>query len=272
MQGSWNGPRPALFVEVGQRFGSLVVTSTDARIGVKPTKPKGWRGAVCRCDCGAETTVTISGLISGKNKSCGKSCDYSPAKIAARSPAARARAAALGRKLGSFGAAIHGRTPEGEARRLAAVGRHGFASRENRHPLYQTWTGILARCDNPAAPNYARYGGRGISVYPPWRDLTTFIKDIEASIGPRPEGAYPSGRPLYSIDRIDNDSGYRPGNVRWATGVQQQANTGRPGAVQCSEDDCERVAKSRGKCHMHYVRARKASRPKPARVPRVRPE
>lgn len=48
-----------------------MVESTDARLGVKPTKPYGWRAAVCVCDCGVSVTVTISGLVAGTNKSCG---------------------------------------------------------------------------------------------------------------------------------------------------------------------------------------------------------
>jgi hypothetical protein len=55
--------------------------------------------------------------------------------------------------------------------------------------------------------------GRGITVCAEWHDL-----------GPRPPGRLPSGRPLYSLDRTDNDRGYEPGNVRWATAEQQAAN------------------------------------------------
>ena len=73
------------------------------------------------------------------------------------------------------------------------------------------------RCTNPKAHNYQYYGGRGISVYEPWRhDAGAFITWIEENIGPRPEGM--------SIDRIDNDGDYEPGNLRWATHSQQVRN------------------------------------------------
>lgn len=134
---------------------------------------------------------------------------------------------------------------------------------------------MLNRCENPAAPNYARYGGRGITVHAPWHDLATFIAGIEAEIGARPLERVPGRKRnvyRYSLNRIDNDGNYEPGNVRWATGVQQQANTGRPGPLECLEEDCKRVATSRGRCLMHYKRWRKASQPPVVKVPAVRAE
>lgn len=78
------------------------------------------------------------------------------------------------------------------------------------------------RCLNPKAIGYKRYGGRGITVCDQWRDsFEAFLADV----GPRPSAAH-------SIDRIDNDGNYEPGNVRWATTAQQHANKtqggGRP--------------------------------------------
>jgi hypothetical protein len=90
------------------------------------------------------------------------------------------------------------------------------------HPLYQVWGNIMQRCENPKTPNYPRYGGRGIKVCERWHDVRAFIDDIVMTIGPRPDGC--------SIDRIDNDGNYEPGNVRWATRSQQNANSiGRDG-------------------------------------------
>ena len=85
---------------------------------------------------------------------------------------------------------------------------------------------MMARCYREDDPHYPWWGGRGIKVCDRWHDVLTFIKDIEASIGPRPEGRYPlTGMHRYTLDRIDNDGDYEPGNVRWATASQQQANT-----------------------------------------------
>ncbi len=92
--------------------------------------------------------------------------------------------------------------------------RHGGSSRKGDSPEYKTWENMKARCHNPNAAGYQYYGGRGISVCAEWRgDFSAFLQHI----GPRPGIEY-------SVDRIDNDKGYAPGNVRWATRAQQHVN------------------------------------------------
>lgn len=84
------------------------------------------------------------------------------------------------------------------------------------HPLYQAYQGMLRRCYRPSHHKYPSYGGRGITVCQRWRDdFWAFVADV----GERPEGC--------SLDRVDNDGTYEPGNVRWATDVEQ-ANNRRP--------------------------------------------
>lgn len=79
---------------------------------------------------------------------------------------------------------------------------------------YLVWSGMIARCTNPKGTGFARYGGRGIAVCSTWRNsFSAFKRDV----GPRPS-------PLHSIDRIDNDGNYEPGNVRWVTRAVQAAN------------------------------------------------
>ena len=88
---------------------------------------------------------------------------------------------------------------------------HGFTN----HPLFKTWSAMVARChgSNPRR----NYGGRGISVYPDWRDSPVpFLEWIEANLGDRPEGM--------SLDRIDVHGNYEPGNLRWADARTQNAN------------------------------------------------
>lgn len=89
--------------------------------------------------------------------------------------------------------------------------------RQRDNPLYVIWSGMLTRCQNPNSKSWPRYGGRGIQVCDRWLKFGAFADDIAREIGPRPEG--------HSLDRIDNDGNYEPGNVRWATPRQQVWNS-----------------------------------------------
>ena len=85
------------------------------------------------------------------------------------------------------------------------------------HPLYYTWKGMKQRCYDSSHKHYQGYGGRGITVHPAWVDsLKAFIAYIEKELGPRPEG--------HTLDRINNDGNYEPGNLRWASAQQQADN------------------------------------------------
>ena len=82
-------------------------------------------------------------------------------------------------------------------------------------PEYACWRMMVDRCTNPQSRLWPYYGGRGISIAPRWMKFGDFIADV----GQRPSKQH-------SLDRYpDNDGNYEPGNTRWATRKEQQANT-----------------------------------------------
>jgi hypothetical protein len=91
------------------------------------------------------------------------------------------------------------------------------AARRPPHPAarkraYSIWGGMLSRCSDPKNPQFKNYGGRGITVCAQWLEFECFLADM----GLPPDGL--------SIDRVDNDRGYEPGNCRWATAKEQARN------------------------------------------------
>lgn len=80
-------------------------------------------------------------------------------------------------------------------------------------PEYKSWQSMRRRCTDPRRSNYRFYGGRGITVCERWQSFENFVADM----GPKPDGGH-------TIDRIDCNRGYEPGNCRWATWKEQQRN------------------------------------------------
>jgi len=86
---------------------------------------------------------------------------------------------------------------------------HGLS----RSSTYQSWRSMLKRCLKTTNHNYMNYGGRGITICESWRQrFENFLQDM----GVRPDGT--------TLDRINVDGNYEPGNCRWADAVQQQSN------------------------------------------------
>jgi len=200
----------------GLKFGKLTAVEPTAR---RYDNKVVWK---CRCDCGGERYTTPSLLASGNVSSCG--CALSES----------ARALAEGQKFGRWTvnkfvrsglysckcacgtvSEVHtsnltsGKSKSCGCLRSEARRKHGMSSTRE----YRIWSAMRDRCSNPRRKGFKYYGGRGITVCARWGDFRTFLADM----GPCPS-------PRHSIDRIDVDRGYEPGNCRWATSAAQASN------------------------------------------------
>jgi hypothetical protein len=106
----------------------------------------------------------------------------------------------------------------GHTRSCGCLKRELIGNRRRTHgqshtQVYRVWQRMIRRCENPDDQDYSYYGGRGIRVCERWRaSFADFLKDM----GSRPPGK--------TIDRVNNDGDYEPGNCRWATRYEQTHN------------------------------------------------
>lgn len=160
-----------------------------------------WR---CRCDCGK--TVVLNGWIlrNGERKYCGKSCS--------------ARSKPRPSKSCSAQSEIRRKKHRVRCGREHKNFRHGGRSRQSENcacRLYTIWRNMKCRCLNRQHPAYSRYGGRGIKVCEEWLDFASF-RQWALSHGYTNE---------MTIDRIDVDKGYEPGNCQWMTKSEHAKKT-----------------------------------------------
>lgn len=141
-----------------------------------------------QCDCGNKTVVILCNLRNGSTQSCG----------CLRTEVATKRLPQVSR-----------------ARLEALAARSAPPKAPKPLPLeYGPWSAMKQRCSNRNHEKFPEYGGRGISVCEAWqRSFNQFYLDM----GPRPT-------PQHSIDRIDVNGNYEPGNCRWATPIEQTQN------------------------------------------------
>lgn len=223
----------------GKKFTRLTVVDFDH---INPRGHAMWK---CKCDCGNEELLIARGshLVDGNVTSCG----CAPIeKNLARFQASREEM--IGKVFGrltvervshikdNHTAYFECRCSCGNSHTVSRGGLRngtvtscGCYAREvssevhsthglSYHPLYGTWRAMLSRCYEPNDVSYEYYGGKGISVCEEWRNnIHSFIAWAEAN----------GQRPGLSIERIDNDGNYEPGNCRWGTVFDQARNTRR---------------------------------------------
>ena len=106
---------------------------------------------------------------------------------------------------------------------------------KTKHPLYSTWKGMRARCNDPNHVSYPNYGGRGITVCERWDDFWLFVEDM----GVRPDG--------YTIERVKSHIGYQPDNCVWTSRLEQnQHRSSFIGTFKPSKDPMRFISKRNG--------------------------
>jgi hypothetical protein len=146
------------------------------------------------------------------------------------------------------------RPPGADHRKLGSRKTHGLS----RTKIYQLWAAMIQRCTNPNRQCFRYYGGLGVTVCERWMTFENFHADM----GEKPDGM--------SLDRIDTNGPYEPGNCRWADYVTQATNQRKKKLRKTDEKEC-RNCKSmvaeymrRGLCHAcdEYARRCGVDRPR----------
>lgn len=216
---------------VGKIFSRLIVLSLNSekryKSGNNTTRELVFN---VQCDCGKIFTVGQRRLSDGRSAHC-RSCGSTNAlKI---NPGDKFNRWQVVEKLGNKNGNIHykcicecGNSGSISGSQLKKNKSHGCLDCGNKDKIkhgrsftaeYRTWNSMRERCRNPKQKQFSDYGGRGISVCERWdKSFAHFLEDMEEKI---------KGKRI-SIDRIDNEGNYEPGNCRWST-PQENTNNRR---------------------------------------------
>lgn len=172
---------------IGKTFNRLTILSTPVR---NKTDKSVKTYVDCLCTCGVQKSIDFHTVMLGTTQSCGCLQKEIAAEIGKKS--SKEVAAAIG-KLNT---------------------KHGNCRRSGQTREYNSWLNMKQRCYNAANNRYYSHGGRGITVCSRWKDsFENFLEDM----GPAPSKSH-------TVDRINNDGNYEPGNCRWATPSEQARN------------------------------------------------
>lgn len=235
-------------ITAGKRFGRLTVNEEVIRYS-----PKGWRKIywLCTCECGTTKTIHQGALNLGLTVSCGclrreRFCEYRESQEVQTFDLILSGQRRFGRLSVSGDMSevarerrymIECRCDCGNSKQIAVYSllngiskscgclrvdatkdratTHGHTRDRQRSVEYRAWADAKSRCYNSNVRNYPEYGGRGISMCEEWRES---FEAFYAHMGDRPS-------PIHSLDRIDTDGNYEPGNCRWSTDKEQCRNT-----------------------------------------------
>ena len=177
-------------IQIGKKFGLLTIIDIDIN------NTERYKKVLCDCDCGTKNkSIKYGHLKKGITVSCG--CYL-------RSMAKKMMVESI----------------------LPTMLTHGDSKIDSKHHyIYDLYTSAKQRCYNPNNKRYSTYGKLGITMYNEWINNYPLFKEyILTNLGERPIGKSNNKVDGYSIDRIDVTKGYEPGNLRWATFVEQANN------------------------------------------------
>ncbi len=226
-------------IAIGDRFGRWLVIGERGAGGDIGGVPHGLH---CRCECGRVSRVNVTSLVRGATRGC-LECRIKDSAPRPRSTRVANVGAAYGRYIivreldqserSGDGREVIARCGCGSEKRVllsnltrglvlqcqrCAWGECGTVTHGRSGSwIHSVYRGMVGRCTNECDESYSNYGGRGIRVHPSWLGPEG-IERWYAYMGDRPSDRH-------SIDRVNNNGNYEPGNVRWATQSEQMRNT-----------------------------------------------
>ena len=214
-----------VIVSAGEVFGEWTALE-DWESGTKRA-----RRILCRCSCGTERPVSVCNLTNGESLSCGhtRGASRKPKRTAANpylpagSVFGRLTLLADAERCTDFvlclcecGTEVERTASAIKAGNTISCGCSRNVHGLSTHPLYRTWRGMVDRTTNPTSSSYDSYGGRGIGLCERWQGRPDGFLNFVADVGERPPGM--------TLDRVNNERGYAPDNVRWADPGTQGLN------------------------------------------------